>query len=171
MLNRTQKEDIAKDLEERFSRSTVSIFARFSGLPVAKLSQFRRELRKIGAEFKVARKTLLKRALGKTGSDLDPEALEGEVGVIFGYEDQVAPAKIAAKFAKETKIFAVLKGILGGKTLESADIISLSRVPPREELLAKLAWTLNAPIRNLASVLQGNIRNLVVVLNRIKDKK
>lgn len=171
MLNRAQKAVIVEELEKRFKKSAVSIFASFKGISVGKLAAFRRELKKDGAEFKVARKTLLRRALQAAGNEFDPEALKGEIGVIFGYEDQVAPAKAAARFAKIEKTFAMVRGILGNRVLEAPELIALSRVPPREELLAKLAWTLNAPIQNLANVLQGNIRNLVVVLNRIKDKK
>lgn len=171
MLNRAQKAVMVEELEKRFKKSAVSIFASFKGISVGKLAAFRRELKKDGAEFKVARKTLLRRALQAAGNEFDPEALKGEIGVIFGYEDQVAPARAAARFAKIEKTFAMVRGILGNRVLEAPELIALSRVPPREELLAKLAWTLNAPIRNLANVLQGNIRNLVVVLNRIKEKK
>lgn len=162
---------MVEELEKRFKKSAVSIFANFKGISVGKLAAFRRELKKSGAEFKVARKTLLHRALKAAGSELNPEELEGEVGVIFGYEDQVAPAKAAARFAKIEKTFAMVRGILGGRILGAPELIALSRVPPREELLAKLVWTLNAPIQNLVNALQGNIRNLVVVLNRIKEKK
>ena len=171
MLTRTQKAIMVEELEKRFKKSAVSIFASFKGISVGKLAAFRRELKKIGAEFKVARKTLLRRALQAGGSELDPVALEGEIGVIFGYEDQVAPAKAAARFAKSEKTFAMVRGILGGRILEAPELLALSRVPPREELLAGLARAFNAPIQGLVNVLQGNIRNLVVVLNHIKDKK
>jgi large subunit ribosomal protein L10 len=138
---------------------------------VAKLSQFRRGLKKIGAEFKVAKKTLLRRALDAVSIGIEPEKLEGEIGVIFGYEDQVAPAKAAAKFAKENETFRLLKGILAGKILEAKDVLALAKLPSRGELLAELARSFQAPIQGLVNVLHGNIRNLVVVLNQIKDKK
>ena len=175
MLNREEKAKLVSELEDRFRRQRVSIFANLRGISVAKLSQFRRELKKIGAEFKVAKKTLLKRALEAVGpafsGRIEPEKLEGEIGVIFGYEDQAAPAKAAAKFAKENETFRLLKGILGEKILEAKDVLALAKLPSRGELLAELARSFQAPIQGLVNVLHGSIRNLVVVLNQIKDKK
>lgn len=170
-LRRDQKAEIAKGLEERFKKQRVSVFANFAGISVAKLSQFRRELKKIGAEFKVAKKTLLDRALRAVGFEVNPDELKGEVGVIFGYEDQAAPAKLAAKFAKENKTFKVIKGILEGKIMEAAGITALAKLPSREELLGQVARAFNSPIQSLVNVLQGNIRNLVVVLNKVKEKR
>ena len=94
-----------------------------------------------------------------------------EVGVVFGYEDEIAPARAATKFAKENETFKVLQGVLEGKMLEAKEVLSLARLPTREQLLGQIAAALNAPIQGLVNVLQASIRNLVVVLNRIKDKK
>ena len=170
-LTRSDKAELIKGLEERFKKQKVSVFANFSGISVAKLSQFRRELKKVGAEFKVAKKTFLGRVFAALGLGLKPEELGGEVGVIFGYEDQVAPAKAAAKFAKENKTFKFLKGILDGKVIEAAGVATLAKLPSRQELLAEAARAFNSPIQNLVNVLQGSIRNLVVVLHQIKYKK
>lgn len=171
MLTRSDKAKMVEELQDRFARSSVSIFANFKKISVAKLSRFRRELKEAGAEFKVARKTLIRRALEALKIEFDPVELDGEIGVIFGYGDQVAPAKAAARFAKLEKTFAMVRGILGGRILAASEVLALSKVLPREELLAKLAWVLNSPIQNFASVLQGNIRNMVVVLNKIKENK
>lgn len=171
MLNREQKGEIVTELQERFSRQRISLFTDIRGVSVAKLSQFRRELKKLGAEFKVAKKTLLKRALDGAKIKLEPKELEGEIGVIFGYEDQVAPAKLAMKFGKTNETFKILKGILDGKIIEGKAAIALAKLPSREQLLANVASILQAPIRNLAVVLQANIKNLAVVLNQLKEQK
>ena len=174
VLNRQEKAAVVEELRERFFRQRVSIFTDIRGISVAKLTQFRRELKKIGAEFKVAKKTLLTRALGAAGqpfSEVEPKNLEGEIGVIFGFEDQVAPAKAAAKFVKENETFKVLKGVLEGKMLEAKDVLALAKLPPRGELLTMLAYALHAPIQGLANVLQGNIRNLIVVINKVAGSR
>ena len=171
MLKRSEKAEIIKGLEERFGRQKVSIFTDFRGINVGKLSALRRELKKIGAEFKVAKKTFLKRALDALGIGLDPEELDGEIGVIFGYEDQVAPARTAAKFAKANNTFKVLRGILDGTVIEGQAVLALAKLPSREQLLGQVASVLQAPIRNLAVVLQANIRNLAVVLNQVASNK
>lgn len=170
-LTRSDKAKLIRYLEERFKKQKVSVFANFSGISVAKLARFRRELKKVGAEFKVAKKTFLGRVFVALGLGLKPDELAGEVGVIFGYEDQAAPAKVAAKFAKENKTFKFLKGILGDKVIEAAAVTALAKLPSRQELLAEVARAFNFPIQNLVNVLQSNIRNLVAVLNQIKSKK
>lgn len=171
MLNREQKGEIVTELQNRFTRQRISLFADIRGISVAKLSQFRRELKKLGAEFKVAKKTLLKRALDGAKINMEPKELEGEIGVIFGYEDQVAPAKLAMKFGKANETFKILKGILDGKIIEGKAAIALAKLPSREQLLANVASVLQAPIRNLAVVLQANIRSIAIVLNQLKEKK
>lgn len=167
-LTRSDKAELIKGLEERFRKQKVSVFANFSGISVAKLARFRRELKKVGAEFKIAKKTFLGRVFVALGLGLKPDELAGEVGVIFGYEDQATPVKIAAKFAKDNKTFKFLKGILDGKVIEAAAVTALAKLPSRQELLAEAARAFNSPIQNLVNVLRGNIRNLVVVLSKIK---
>lgn len=171
MLTREKKQEIVKDLEDNFKKQKIVLFSDFRGVNVSKLTALRKEVKKVGAEFKVAKKTFLRLALKAIGIEYDPKELEGEIGVVFGYEDQIAPVKTAVKFGKENKTFKVLKGILDGKLLEGKDVLLLAKLPSRDQLLAKLAWVLNSPIQGFYNVLQGNLRNLVVVLNKIRDKK
>jgi len=171
MLTKSEKEQVVGELEEHFKKQRVSIFAIFSGITVKNLSAFRRELRTVGAEFMIAKKTLLKRAMDAVGIGLDPKSLEGEIGVIFGYEDQAAPAKIAAKFGKAEKTFKILAGILDGKVIAAQGVVALARLPGREEMLGQVARAFQAPIRGLAVVLSANIRNLAYALNQVASKK
>lgn len=171
MLSRDQKQKIVIDLIERFKRQKLAIFADIRGISVAKLSQFRRELKKADAELKVAKKTLFDRALNALGLGLKSRELDGEIGVIFCYDDEIIPAKTAAKFAKENETFKFLKGVMAGRILEASSVLVMAKLPSRERLLAQLAGVLNSPIQNLFNVLQGNIRNLVVVLGQIQSKR
>lgn len=168
MLTKTQKSKIVEEFTERFRRQKIAIFSDFHGVSVAKASGLRRLLKKEGAEFKVAKKTLLDQALKAVGVTLKTKDLKGEIGVAFGYEDQAGPARILAKFGKDNETFKILAGILSGRILSGAEVLFLSRLPSREVLLGQLIWTLQSPIRGLAAVLNGNMRNLVVVLNKIK---
>ena len=170
-LTREKKTKIVEELAGRFKKQKIAIFTDFLGVNVTKLTTLRREMKKAGAEFKVAKKTFLRIALKAIGIEYDPKTLEGEIGVIFGYEDQIGPVKTAAKFSKENTTFTVLKGILDGKFLEGREVLTLAKLPGREQLLAQLAWVLNSPIQGFHTVLHGNLRNLVVVLNKIKEKK
>lgn len=174
MLTKSEKAELVRELADRFGRQRLSIFTDIRGISVAKLSAFRRELKALGAELKVAKKTLLARAIQAAGSAagaIEPKALDGEIAVIFGYEDQIAPAKAVAKFAKENETFNVLKGLLAGAVIEAQEVLALATLPSRAELVAELAFVLQAPIRGLAGALAGNMRNLVAVLNNVNGQK
>lgn len=173
MLNKSQKSEIVQGLVDRFKRQKIAIFSDFSGVSVAKSQALRRLLKKEDAEYKVAKKTLFDRALaiGETNAGTTTKNMKGEIGVAFGYGDQIAPAKILSKFAKEVETFKILGGLLDGKHLSGTQVMALARLPSRDILLAQVAAVLSAPLRNFASVLQGNIRNLAFVLNQVKDKK
>jgi len=168
MLTKQQKSKIIDDLAERFERQKIAIFSDFHGLSVVKSQVLRRLLKKNDAEYKVAKKTLLDRVLDKMGLSLKTKKLIGEIGVTFGYGDEIAAAKTLFKFSKNNEILRLRGGILGSRILDEKEIIALAKLPGREILLAQLVGALSSPMRGLVTVLQGNIRNLVVVLNKIK---
>lgn len=171
MLTKQKKIEVVAELTNRFSRQKVAIFSDFHGVSVARATQLRRSLRKEDAEYKVAKKTLLARALQGAGITFDSKSLKGEIGVAFGYGDQTAPAKMLAKFGKENETFKILGGLLGSRVMTDKDVVSLARLPSREVLLAQVVGAMSGPIRGLASVLQGNIRNLAFVLGQVRDKR
>lgn len=171
MLTRKQKEEIVRDISEKFSKEKIAIFAAIKNISVAKLSLFRRELKKLGAELKIAKKTFFERAIKEANMPGEPRKLEGEIGVIFGYEEQAGVAKLSQKFQKENDTFKILAGLLEKQLITREQILALAKLPGREQLLGQLAGVLVAPIRNFMNVLQGNQRNLVVVLNKIKEKR
>lgn len=171
MITKAQKGEIVADLADKFKRQKIAIFSDFSGVSVAKSQMLRRLLRKEDAEYKVAKKTLFDRALAETSTNTATKGMKGEIGVAFGYGDQVAPAKVLAKFAKEIETFKILGGLLDGKLLSGAEIMAFARLPSREILLAQVVGALSAPLRGLAFVLQSSIRNLAFVLDQVKAKK
>ncbi|MDO8560825.1 MAG: 50S ribosomal protein L10 [bacterium] len=172
MITKKQKEEIVSELSKKFAEEKIAIFSKIHGVSVAKISAFRRELKKIGAELKIAKKTLTQRAMDAANITAKVRELEGEVGVIFGYqENQAETAKLTQKFQKENETFKILLGLFGKQILSREQVLMLAKLPPREQLLAQLARILISPIRNLMNVLTGNQRNLVVLLNKIKDSK
>jgi len=171
MLNKSQKSEVVRELTDKFRRQKIAIFSDFRGVSVARSQALRRALRKNDAEYKVAKKTLLDRALDSAGVAMKTKDLQGEIGVAFGYGDEASPAKTLVKFGKENDTFKVLGGILGSRMLSEKEVLALSRLPSREVLLAQVVGAMSAPMRGLAAVLAGNMRNLVVLLNKVKDKK
>ncbi|MDP1629187.1 MAG: 50S ribosomal protein L10 [bacterium] len=170
-LTREQKGKIIADLEEKFNKANSLIFTDFTGLSVAKTREFRKKLKGFGAALKVAKKTLIRRALKYPAVDgiVGPEG-KAPVSIIFGGDNIAELAKTAYNFAK-TESLKILGGILGGRFLDSGQIVELAKLPAREQLLAMLLRAIQAPTVNLVGVMQANLRNLVCALDAIKNKK
>lgn len=171
MLTKKQKKELVRDLAERISNSKSAVLCDYKGLTVAEISQLRRALREVGAEMKVSKKTLIEIALKKVGIEMDIRRLEGQVGIVYGGEDEVSGAKTVYDFSKETDNLKILKGTLEKKELSDKEIIALAKLPSREELLARIVGSIKAPVSGLVNVLEGNLRGLVYALNAIKKSK
>lgn len=172
MQTRKEKEELESELAEMAKRQKVVVFSNFHGLSVAAQQAFRRALRKEDAEVKIAKKTILRRAFESIGLPFPVADFKGEVAVVFGYGDEIAPARVVAKFGKENPdSFKTIGGILGGRALEAKSVLALAKLPGKRELLSQLVGILSAPIRNLMNVLNGNQRKLVTALAAIAEKK
>lgn len=174
-----QKKEILRDLADKIKRAKSVIFAKFDVLGVKENEDLRNKLRAEDSEYYVAKKTLLDLAFKDSQvKDLKIRDFEGKVAAVFGYQDEIAPARIIGKFKKETpdKI-DFIGGILdltapaGSKFISSETIKALSELPSRQELYAKMVGSLKAPISGIVNVLAGNLRGLLCVLNAIKEKK
>lgn len=167
---RLKKEEILNEIKDKLSRNKLVVFVNYKGLNVKTLESLRRELRKEGIDFKVVKKTLLGLGLKEAGMEKDIKSLEGQIGVAIGYKDELIPAKVISKFAKEFEKLKILAGIFENKFVGKDKIVALAEVPSREELLAKLVGSVNSPVSGMVNVLAGNIRGLVQVLNAISQK-
>lgn len=168
-----QKRTILKELGGKIAKSKSIIFTKFSGLTVKENQDLRIKLRQEKNEYFVAKKTLFGLALKDRGiAGLDVKKFDGQVAAVFGYEDEVAPAKIVDKFKKdkEGKI-EFLGGVLENKFISAAEVASLAKLPSKQELYSQIVGSINAPVSGLVNALAGNLRNLVQVLKALGDKK
>ncbi len=170
-ISKQKKEEIVKELGQKLGRQKAVVMADFTGLKVKDLTALKSKLRKSGSEFKVAKKTLMQVAFKDKGIDFDAKALEGEIGLALGYDDETAAAKAVYEFSKTNKNIKILAGLLENKMIAAPQVIALAQLPSKMELLGKLAGTLSAPARNFAGVLQGNLRGLVQALSQIQKQK
>lgn len=169
MQTRKQKEVLVKDLSDKIKKMKSAVFADYSGLSVAKMTELRGKLREQKAEIKVAKKTLIDLALKESGQkETEPKKMSGQVAIVMGYEDEIAPAKVSFSFSKTDDHFKILGGILENRYIDREAVMSLAKLPSRQELLAKMVGSMASPMTGMLSVLQGNLRNLVYVLGQIK---
>jgi large subunit ribosomal protein L10 len=168
---RAQKAEIVDELSQKIGKMKSVVFTSISGYTMDDANALRQKGRAVGVEVMIAKKTLLNRALQSNGFTIAPDALEGSILTTIGLDDEIAAAKLMAEFAKDRETIQIVGGILEGKFVGSDAIKQLATLPSREELLAKLVGSLNAPISGFVNVLAGNIRKLVYVLDAIKAAK
>lgn len=168
---REAKAAVVHEIKGKLSQSMAFVLADYRGLNVAEITQLRRQLREAGAELKVVKNTLTRIAVRDLGlQGLDPY-LEGPTAIVFTYNDPVAPAKILSGFTRTKENLKLKAGMLQGKIISPAEIRALAELPPREELLAKVVGGLQGPLYGLVHVLVGPLRNLVYVLEAVREQK
>ncbi len=172
MLTRQQKEKLVKELAENFSQAKAVIFTNPQQLKVKQLQNLRKKLKEKNIHYRVAKKKLFILALEKAElKKIDLNPFKCSIAAAFDYSDEVSPAKIIYYFFKENKQLEILGGILDRNFLDAKSIVDLALLPSKNELLVKLVGSINTPVNNFVSILNGNLRGLVGVLNAIKNAK
>ena len=166
-----QKKKIVEELVEKLSLFKGLVFAGFNKLTVKDSRDFKNLCRENEIDYIVTKKKLLKIALEKNKLEVDPSKIEGEVALVISKKEEIAPAKIVTQFMKNHEALAIKGGILESRFLSVEEVKNLAMIPGRNELLAKLVGSLNAPIAGFVTVLKGNLRGLVQVLGEIQKTK
>jgi len=170
-INKQQKEVMLQMLKDKMGSSQIIIMADYKGINVDAITKLRRRMQESGSEFKVAKNTIIKIAARELNlADADPY-LEGPTALAFGINDPVAPAKVLYDFIKEFKKLEVKGAILEGQVISAEQVKSLANLPSREVLLAQVLGGMQAPMYGFAGALQGLLRNLVYVLDAVREKR
>jgi large subunit ribosomal protein L10 len=171
---KAQKAGMLVDLERKIADSKSMVFARFSGLSAVESRELNKKLKAEESECYVAKKTLLSKALKAQGIEgFSVKDNDGQAVAIFGYGDEVAPAKLTREFIKslEGNKMSFTGGILEGRLISKEQVDALAQLPSKQQLLGNLVGTLNAPVSGFVNVLAGNLRGLVRVLAAIGEQK
>ena len=170
-MPRPEKVQAVAEIKERMEGAQAVFLAEYAGLSVTEHQDLRRSLREHGAEFKVVKMTLARRAADDLDIDTLDELLLGPTGLAFADGDPVSAAKALKDFAKEHAVFQVKGGLLGQEFLTPEKISELADIEPREVLLAKLAGAMKAPMANMAGLLAALPRNTASALQQLLEKK
>lgn len=166
-----QKVQAVKEIAADLKATDVYYFVDYRGLTFAEASELRARLRAVDASFKVVKNTLAKIAAGEAGVEGLDELLQGPTAIVYCHGDPVRAAKVVQDFIKEKKKAVVRGGKLQRSLLKTSDVEALATMPSRQQLIAQLVGTIAAPLTGLVTVLSGPIRNLVMVLAQVEDKK
>ena len=169
-MKREEKARVIEELAEKL-RGGSAVLVDYQGMDVARSTQLRARSREAGVEFVVAKNTLTRRAAGEAGVEDLSEYLVGPTALAFS-EDPVASAKLMAEFADQVESFALKGGLLeGGRVLDETEVVALSRLPGREQLLAQVVGGISSPLTGLVNVLNNTVQGLVVALGQIAEQK
>jgi large subunit ribosomal protein L10 len=169
-MKKAEKAELIADLSDRFGRASMAVVSEYRGMTAAESTELRKRLRAARAELRVAKNTLVRRAIKETRfAGLDPQ-LGGPVGVILSFEDPVAVAKTVTGFKEAGDKFKIRGGVLEGKALTREEIQELANMPPKEVIMAQLLGLLQAPASALARLINEPGSALARVVDAIGKK-
>jgi len=167
-----QKKQIIEDLKQNLINQKAVVFVDFQGLDAKTLSELRNKLKEADCLLKVAKKTLVGlvfESLKEPSLKKEVRNMQGELALVFGFKDEIMPAKIIYQFSQENENLKILGGIIKNqeyKFLTVQEVVDLALLPSREEIFARLIGILDAPITNFVNVLKGNLRNFIFILSQ-----
>jgi large subunit ribosomal protein L10 len=170
-LDRRTKELVVAELHEKLIGAQMAVFANFSAMSVAKMTELRNNLRKCDAELNVVKNTLLRIASKETPYGTLGDQFKGSLTVTLSHGDIVKSTKALVDFAKKNAELELKCGMLDGKALSIEELSALAELPSREVLLGKLLSIFNAVQTSLVNVLSAVPRSAVQVLDAYKAKK
>ena len=169
-LSLEDKKAVVERVSNVLSDAQTAIVAEYRGMTVEKMTSLRREAREAGVYFQVVKNTLARRAV--KGSDFEclDENFLGPFALAAS-EDPVAAAKVLSKFEKANDAFSIKVGAMSGNLLSLEEINALAKLPGREELLATLLGTMQAPITKFVQTLNEIPSKFVRTLSAVRDAK
>ena len=171
MKTREQKAAEVSELTEQIGKASNAFLIDFKGITVPQVTELRKQVRQTNSGYVVVKNTLALIALKDSPIINMKEQFTGPTAIAFNATDAVVLAKALTKFAKDVPAVHFKGALLNGQVLPASEIQNIANLPSREELVAKLLFMLQTPIRGLVTVLSANIRNLAVVIDQIAKQK
>ena len=167
-LNLEQKQAVVSEIAAELAKAQTVIVAEYRGLTVSAVTGLRAKARKSGVYLRVLKNTLARRAVKGTPF----ETLSGQMAgpLMYGIsQDPVAGAKVLAEFAKDNELFVIKGGAMPNVLMSVKDVKALATMPSREELLAKLLGTMQAPMAKLVRTMNEVPGKFVRTLAAVRD--
>jgi large subunit ribosomal protein L10 len=163
-ISKDKKTQLVADLTELLNDSKMTVYAKYEGLTVAELQDLRKAARESGVKIKVVKNRLVKVAMSDIAvyKDTDTSNLVGQLLYAASSEDEVAPAKVLAEFAKKHKALELAGGFNdSGDALSDADVKALAALPSKDELVAQVVAQLLSPVTDSISGLSSGVSDIV----------
>ena len=165
-----QKEKVIQQAKDWYDKSVGLVFTDYRGLKVKELQQLRKSLSAKGAEIHVIKNTLFRLAAGEGAAQFPDELHNGPTAIAFVYENESEVAKVLFDFEKQTKTLSVKGGFFGGQVFDAKGMEALSKLPPRDVLIAQVIGTIAAPLTNLVGVIEALYADPIRTIGAVSDK-
>src|SRR5260370_23953802 len=169
-MKKQQKSTVVQELTDSFGRASIALVSEYRGMTAAESTEMRRRLRAVRGEMRVAKNTLVRRAIKGTAYEALETKLGGQIGLILSYEDPVVLAKTFTSFGPLGDKLKLRAAILGGKALTPEEVQALAKLPSREVIFSQLLGVLNAPATQLVRLLNEPGSYLARVIDAIGKK-
>ena len=182
-LTKKQKTKQIESVKDKIAKGPEGypsvIFVDFAKVSAKDMFSLRKSLKEAGCNLKIVKKTLVRIAFGQSNISFWNKIkaiIPGQLALVFGIKDEIAPAKIASQFSKTNENLKILGGIFSARVpsgspcwefIDREKVLALANLPSKQELLGKLVGSIASPMSGFLTVLQGNIKGLVVVLSKI----
>lgn len=164
---KAEKEKVIKDLIDKFNQVKSLVLVSYQGLSCSEMQSLKSQIKSKDNGFQVVKNTLMKIALQKSDlKDVKLPEIKKPLALGFGYKDEVSCAKILYDFSKEHKALEIVGGVLGKKFLEKDEVITLAKLPSKNDLLVKMISTIKGPISGLVYAFSFPITGFVNILRR-----
>jgi len=165
------RKGLLKNIKAGISENSGTFLVTYSALSARQMDDFRKNMKRLGAEVLVSKNRIAKLALKELSYDKLADLLSGQTAFTWSNEDSAAISKALIKFAKDCEGFQVKGGVLDGAVLSLADVQRLADLPSKEVLQAQLLGTIIAPLTRLAGALNAKSRELLSILKQYSEKK
>lgn len=171
MATKAFKNEKIEMLKEKIAKAKVAIVTENKGLSVDEITDLRRQLQKEGSDYTVVKNTLAKLVIAGTEFEGMSDMLTGPIGLALGYEDQVAPAKIVAKFIKTNENCEIKGGVVDGSVMDVNEVKALATLPSKEELYSKMLGSINSPATGIVMSMNAVMSGLVRAIDQVREQK
>jgi large subunit ribosomal protein L10 len=155
--NLDRKKEVVEEIKGKFEGAKSVVLVDYRGLNVEETTELRKHFRESGVEYKVYKNNLVKLAIKDTEFEPLSQDLTGPNAIAFSYDDPVTPAKIIKDFSKKHQALELKTGVVEGMYFGQEKILEIATIPSRDELLAKLLGSLQAPVSNFVYLLSNII--------------
>lgn len=172
MVTKEQKQVTVTELADQIRGASSLYFVDFTGMSVKEDQAFRAEILEKGATMRVAKNTLIKRALNEVGDNYEAiEQFKGQTAVIFSTEDAIGPAKVIRKYFDKTERPGLKLAFIEGQTFDGSQLKQVSEFPSREELMASIVGSLNAPASGIHGAISAVMRDVASLVEEVAKKQ